>query len=96
MTWFIAGMSRPREATSVAMRMRVREERKEVRLAVRWGWGREECRDVTGWERVRRVRWRRSVVVVRFVKIRIVAVERVGRERRVWRKAGFCGLGHWM
>ena len=87
-------MSRPREAMSVAMRIRVREERKEVRLAVRWGWGREEWRDVTGWERVRRVWWRRSVVLVRLVKIRIVAVESVGRERRVCRKEGFWGVGH--
>ena len=76
--------------------------RKAKRLRLRWDWGREEWRDVTGWERVRRVRWRRSAVEVRLTKMIVegaclgVGGEKAGVWRRVWRKASLWGRGTWM
>ena len=97
MTVETEGISRPREAMSVAIKMRDFRERKEERLELRWDCGRRECRDVTGWERLRSVRCRMSAVVVRLVKMIMLGLLkfREGVVRRVCRKVSFWVSGTW-
>lgn len=79
------GMSRPRDARSVATRMRVVRARKDERFEVRVVCGRPECREVKGWEREESVRDRWAAVRVRLQKIIVLSAELCGVERRTWR-----------
>ncbi len=90
-------MSRPLDATSVAIKILLFRERKEERLRFRWDCGSCECRDVTGWDRERRVRCRMSAVEVRLVKIMMLGLGLLseGTERRMCRKVSFWVRGTW-
>ena len=86
MTRSTRGMSRPREATSVATRIRAARARKRERLEVRAAWERRECRDVTLWSRASSKRSRRSAVRLWLQKTMMEGLEMLrGVRRRMWR-----------